>query len=61
MGSGLWHVYFDDGTFCHIESGGGVRTLARCYGSLKNARGKDIRYRTDGLNVMTYFQPVEDE
>jgi hypothetical protein len=59
-GSGLWQVYFDDGTSCHIESGYGVRTIAQCYGNLPNARGKLIRYCTDYLNVMTCFEPMED-
>ncbi|MBF8294218.1 MAG: hypothetical protein HW389_763 [Bacteroidetes bacterium] len=59
-GSGLWQVYFEDNDLCHIESGSGLRTLASVYGGLSNARGKTIRYKTDSLNVMTYFQPVED-
>jgi hypothetical protein len=59
--SGLWQVYFYDGTFCHIESGYGVRTIAQCYGNLQNAIGKSISYGTDYLNVMTCFKPIEDE
>jgi hypothetical protein len=59
-GSGLWQVYFKDGTFCHIESGYGVRTVAYCYGSLQNAIGKLIRYCTDDLGMMTCFEPIED-
>lgn len=58
-GSGLWQVYFED-DFCHIESGTGLRTLESAYGGLANARGKTIKYKTDSLNVMTYFQPIED-
>jgi len=60
-GSGLWQVYFEDGTSCHIESGYGVRTIAHCYGDLQNAKGKLIRYCTDDLGVMTCFEPIEDE
>ena len=59
--SGLWQVYFEDGTACHIESGYGVRTIAQCYGNLQDARGKLIRYYTDSFNVMTCFEPIEDE
>lgn len=59
-GSGLWQVYFEDDDHCHIESGSGLRTLAGIYDGLANARGKRIRYKTDSLNVMTYFQPIED-
>ena len=59
--SGLWQVSFEDGASCHIESGYGVRTIAQCYGNLQDARGKPIRYYTDSLNVMTCFEPIEDE
>jgi len=59
-GSALWQVYFGEDDPCHIESGSGLRTLASVYGGLVNAGGKRIRYKTDLLNVMTYFQPVED-
>lgn len=59
-GSGLWQIYFEDDDFCHIESGTGLRTLGSAYSGLANARGKTIRYKTDSLNVMTYFQPIED-
>ena len=59
--SGLWQVYFEDGTFCHIESGYGVRTIAQCYGNLKNAQGNLIYYCTDDLNIMTCFDTVQDE
>lgn len=61
MSSGLWQVYFEDGASCHIESGYGVRAIARCYGNLHDVRGKLIRYCTDCFNVMTRFEPIEDE
>lgn len=60
-GSGIAQIYFDDGAFCHIESGHGLRVLRDAYGSLEKARGKTIRYETDDLNVMTYFEPMEPE
>ena len=61
MGSGLWQVYFEDGASCHIESGYGVRAIAQCYGNLHDAQGKLIRYCTDSFDVMTCFEPIEDE
>lgn len=60
IGSGLWQVYFDDGSFCHIESGYGVRTIAQCYGSLHEAQGKVIGYHTNSFNMMICFEPVDD-
>ena len=60
VGSGLLQVYFDDGSLCHIESGYGVRTIAQCYGSLHEAKGKVIGYYTDSFNMMVCFEPVDD-
>jgi hypothetical protein len=57
--SGLWQIYFEGGGFCHIESGFGLRVMSQAYGGLMHAIGKTIRYKTEGLNVMSYFEPVE--
>ncbi len=59
--SGLYQVLFGDGRMVHLESGMGARQLESVYGSLERAIGKRIRYATDSLNVMSYFEPVEDD
>ena len=58
---GLYQIHFDTGEMVHLQSGFGARQLASVYGSLGNAIGKRIRYATDSLNVMSYFEPVEDQ
>lgn len=58
--SGLYQIHLDNGRMVHLESGFGARQFANAYGSLSNAIGRRIRYKTDDLNVLSYFEPVED-
>ena len=57
---GLYQIHLDDGRMVHLQSGLGARQFASAYGSLGDAIGKRIRYRIDNLNVMSYFEPVDD-
>ena len=62
---GLWtlEIYPTDGApidIVHIESGYGVRRLVDCFGSLKNSIGKTIRYATDCVGLLEWFEPVEE-
>ena len=59
--SGLWHIHLNNGDFVHIESGFGIGQMVECFGNLKNAVGKRIRYSVDWLGVMEWFQPVGKE
>lgn len=56
--SGLYQIHLDDGRIVHLESGFGARQVASAYGSLSDAIGKKIRYKTDDFNVLSYFEPV---
>lgn len=58
---GLYQIHLDDGSMIHLQSGFGARQFTSAYGSLSDAIGKRIRYKTDDLNVLSYFEPVEDE
>ncbi len=58
---GLYQIHLDDGRMVHLQSGMGARQFASAYGSLSDAIGKRIRYKTDDLNVMSYFEPVNSE
>ena len=58
---GLYQIHFEDGRVAHLQSGMGARQFVSVYGSLGNAVGKRIRYETDSLNVMRYFEPIEDD
>ena len=57
---GLYQIHLDDGRMVHLQSGIGARQFANAYGSLPDAIGKRIRYKTDDLNVLSYFEPVEE-
>jgi hypothetical protein len=57
---GLYQIHLDDGRMVHLQSGFGARQFASAYGSLADSIGKRIRYKTDDLNVLSYFEPVED-
>lgn len=57
---GLYQIHLDDGSMIHLQSGMGARQFASAYGSLSDAIGKRIRYKTDDLNVMSYFEKGED-
>lgn len=54
--SGLATIVFEEGHSVLIESGSfGVGTLARAFGSVQEAIGKRILYRTDAFGVMEEF------
>ena len=59
LGSGLWQIYFEDGGYCNIESGHGLRVMSQVYNGLENAIGKAIEYKAGEMNVMISFRPVE--
>lgn len=62
--SGLWTIHFKDGSSIPIESGVGMRTLARVFGSIEALssiealRGKEIYYG-ENWGVMDWFIPAE--
>ena len=61
-GSGLWTLHFQGGASVYIESGYGVRALARAFGATgadlhEKIRGQVIQYSEDNLGVMEGFTP----
>lgn len=58
-GSGLWEIRFRDGRTALVESGFGMRQLARAAEDLgrRGIAGMRIRYRTDRLGVLEAFSP----
>ena len=59
--SGMWHIHLDNNDFIHVESGFGIRQIVECFGDLKRAIGKRIRYQTDWLNVLEWFEPLGEK
>ena len=64
--SGLWTLEFESGRVGHIESGHGVRTLARVFGATEGAgdlldciSGQEIVYAED-YGVISSFVPYDD-
>lgn len=65
--SGLWTLMFMDGKQVHIESGHGVRNLARCFGATQGKgdlqdkiRNQDIYYSVDAFGVLEAFTPADE-
>ena len=65
--SGLWNLVFMDGNTVHIESGYGVRNLARCFGASEGKgdlqdkiRNQDVYYSVDALGVLEWFLPADE-
>ena len=65
--SGLWQLHFEDGFSCHIESGYGMRNLARCFGATEGTgdiqekiEGQEVIYSIDDLGILIGFTPLED-
>ena len=65
--SGLWNLVFMDGNTVHIESGYGVRNLARCFGASEGKgdlqdkiRGQDVYYSADAFGVLEAFTPANE-
>lgn len=65
--SGLWTLTFESGAVAHIESGYGVRQLARCFGAREGSGdlqekivGQDIYYSCDWLGVFSGFTPAAE-
>lgn len=58
---GLYQIHLDGGRMVHLDSGMGARQFADAYGSLGDAIGKKIRYKTDDLNVLSYFEKVDGD
>jgi len=59
--SGLWHIHLDNGDFVHLESGYGARAIAACFGDLEKAVEKRVRYQTDWLGVLEWFEPLGEK
>jgi len=65
--SGLWLLCFEDGRMCYVESGIGVRALARCFGATEGSGdlqdkvcGQRIVYSVDAFGVLMGFTPVDE-
>ena len=65
--AGIKHLVFSDGKRIAIESGYGVRNLARYFGAsegkgdLQNKiRNQDIYYSVDALGVLEWFLPAAE-
>jgi len=65
--SGLWLLAFEDGRICYVESGTGVRALARCFGATEGTGdlqekicGQRIVYSVDEFGVLMGFTPVDE-
>lgn len=58
--SGITTLHFQDGKTVFVESGSGVRALARMYGGLQNLIGKEIVVVADFLNVMRGVADAEE-
>lgn len=66
--SGIWMLHFEDGSSIPIESGSGVRALARAFGAREGSGdlmdkivGQTIDYVYDDMGLcMAGFNPVEE-
>lgn len=65
--SGLWELYFTDGSSVHIESGFGVRTLAAAFGAregtgdlMEKIKGQKIAFIENEFGVLEIFTPYAE-
>lgn len=58
--SGVAIIHLNDGNYCFIESGYGMRSISSCFGSISDAIGQEIYYEVDKLNIMMGFTPVNE-